>query len=57
MPKKEKTVSKEKHYFSLNIKVNDAFKKFIKENAISKPKLIENLIIQYLEKNNIKIND
>jgi len=57
MPKKEITVSKKKHYFALPIKVDDAFEKFIKEKAISKPKLFEKLIVEYLTKNNVKLDD
>jgi len=57
MPKKEKTVSKQKHYFALPIKVHTAFEKYIKENSISKPKLFENMVVEYLKKNNVKIDD
>lgn len=56
MPKKEK-IEKHKHYFTLDININNAFEKFIKENAISKPKLLEILVIEYLTKNNVKTND
>jgi len=46
----EKT-SKKKHYFTLEKELNDIFEKHISDNTINKPKLIEKLIIQYLEKN------
>lgn len=57
MPKKEKTVSKQKHYFALPIKIHNAFEKYVKDNAISKPKLFENMVSEYLLKNNVKIDD
>lgn len=57
MPKKEKTISERKHYFSLPIKIDDAFEKYVNENAISKPKLFKKLIIEFLTKNNVNIND
>lgn len=56
MTKKEK-IEKHKHYFTLDIKTNNVFEKFIKENAISKPKLLEILVLEYLRKNNVKIDD
>jgi len=52
MDKMEKR-PKKKHYFTLNEDLNDIFEKYIIDNTINKPKLIEKLIIQYLEKNNI----
>ena len=54
--KKEK-MSKVKHYFTLSENIHEIFSKHVEDNAISKPKLIEMLIIQYLKKNNININD
>ena len=56
MPKKEK-IEKHKHYFTLDLKTNEAFENFVKKNAISKPKLLEILVIEYLTKNNVKIDD
>jgi len=51
MVKREKT-TRFKHYFTLKEKLNDNFLKHIDDNFLNKQKLIENLIIQYLNKNN-----
>jgi hypothetical protein len=55
MSKKVKKV-KIKHYFTLTEEVNEKFEKYIKDNVINKPKLIENLVIQYLLKNKINLD-
>ena len=51
--KKEIKTSKVKHYFALSENIHEIFENYAKDNLISKPKLIEKLIIQYLEKNNV----
>jgi len=56
MAKKEK-IEKYKHYFTLKNGLNAKFMKHLDENFLNKQKLIEGLIIQYLEKNNINLND
>lgn len=48
---KEKRI---KSYFTINEKINDKFEKFIEENYLNKSKLIEGLIIEYMDKNNKK---
>ena len=45
-----------KHYFNLKSDVSYKFEKFIKDNVINKPKLLEKLVIEYLKKNNIQID-
>lgn len=50
MVKKEKD-ERQKHYFTLKGEINDNFLKHIEDNLLNKQKLIENLIIQYLNKN------
>ena len=55
MVKKVKKV-KIKHYFTLNAEINEKFENYIKDNVINKPKLIEKLIIDYLNKNNINLD-
>ncbi|MCK9445468.1 hypothetical protein M0Q50_01075 [bacterium] len=57
MTKKEK-IETHKHYFALDTKMNDIFIKYLEDNFISKQKLLENLVVKYLqEKKIIKSND
>jgi len=42
-----------KHYFNLSTEISYKFEKYIKDNVISKPKLLEKLVINYLKENNI----
>lgn len=56
MPKKGK-ILKFKYYFTLEEKVHKNFSKYVEENFIDKQKLMENLVIQYMIKNNIKLDD
>ena len=55
MPKKVK-IATVKHYFNLNVNVSSKFEKFISDNVINKPKLIEKLIINYLKENNVELD-
>lgn len=55
MVKKVKKV-KIKHYFTLEEKMNNIFEKYISDNIINKQKLMERLIIDYLNKNNIELD-
>ena len=55
MIKRAKKV-KIKHYFTLEENINNIFENFINDNIINKQKLIEKLIIDYLNKNNIKLD-
>ena len=45
-----------KHYFNLNAEISYKFEKFVKDNIINKPKLLEKLIVDYLKNNNVKID-
>jgi len=53
----EKKSKKVKHYFTLKDDLNEKFMNYINDNYINKQKIIEGLIIQYLRKNNINIDD
>ena len=55
MPKKVK-IETVKHYFNLNVQINEKFEKFVRDNVINKPKLIEKLIINYLKENNVELD-
>ena len=48
MPKKEK-IATHKHYFTLELDVNNEFIKYLEDNFLSKQKLLENLVIKYLQ--------
>lgn len=52
-----KKTKKKLHYYTIEDSVEQKFEKYINDNFIDKSKLIEGLIIQYLTKNNININD
>lgn len=52
--KKEKKIL---NYFTLDKNVDEIFSNYIENNFINKSKLIEGLVIQYLRKNNINIDD
>lgn len=44
-----KKTKKKLHYFTLSTEINDIFEKYIDDNCIDKTKLLENLIVKYLE--------
>jgi len=55
--KKTKKTKKKLHYFTLEENIEEVFEKYVEDNYINKSKLIEGLIIQYLTKNNINLDD
>ena len=57
MTKNCKKNKKKLHYFTLEENIEEVFEKYVGDNFINKSKLIEGLIIKYLTKNNMKIND